>query len=193
MPLRFHLRCPPAAFPGASRFRGLRAKLGPVHRRVRGSASSAGVGRHDRCDSRLGRGPAGGGPSFSSPTWVSAPGFAGPCIMPWCPLRLRLVVAQMDHIAVRSVSIVGVAGLLSGWCWPSRRRTAWLASAPRAPWDHRRPEHGAELGPVVTAILVGVASARGSFAELGSMRVTEQIDAMRAWGQPSRSWWCHGC
>jgi phospholipid/cholesterol/gamma-HCH transport system permease protein len=39
-----------------------------------------------------------------------------------------------------------------------------------------------ELGPVLTAILVGGKVASGITAELGSMKVTEQIDALRAMG-----------
>ncbi|MFA5027661.1 MAG: ABC transporter permease, partial [Candidatus Methylomirabilota bacterium] len=39
-----------------------------------------------------------------------------------------------------------------------------------------------ELGPVVTAVLVGGRVGSGFTAELGSMKVTEQIDAMRALG-----------
>jgi len=39
-----------------------------------------------------------------------------------------------------------------------------------------------ELGPVLTAILVGGKVASGITAELGSMQVTEQIDALRALG-----------
>jgi phospholipid/cholesterol/gamma-HCH transport system permease protein len=39
-----------------------------------------------------------------------------------------------------------------------------------------------ELGPVLTAILVGGKVASGIAAELGSMKVTEQIDALRTLG-----------
>jgi phospholipid/cholesterol/gamma-HCH transport system permease protein len=39
-----------------------------------------------------------------------------------------------------------------------------------------------ELGPVLTAILVGGKVASGITAELGSMKVTEQIDALRVLG-----------
>jgi len=39
-----------------------------------------------------------------------------------------------------------------------------------------------ELGPVLTAILVGGKVASGLTAELGSMKVTEQIDALRTLG-----------
>jgi len=99
------------------------------------------------------------------------------------PYNVRLLVAQMDHIAVRSVSIVSVAGLFVG-----------LVLALQTAYGLAR--FGAkgtvglivglsmvrELGPVVTAILVGGRVGSGFTAELGSMRVTEQIDAMRALG-----------
>lgn len=99
------------------------------------------------------------------------------------PYGLRLLMAQMDYIAVRSVSIVGVAGLFVG-----------LVLALQTAYGLAR--FGAkgtvgiivglsmvrELGPVVTAVLVGGRVGSGFTAELGSMKVTEQIDAMRALG-----------
>ena len=39
-----------------------------------------------------------------------------------------------------------------------------------------------ELGPVLTAIMVAGRNSTGIASELGSMKVTEQIDAMRALG-----------
>jgi phospholipid/cholesterol/gamma-HCH transport system permease protein len=99
------------------------------------------------------------------------------------PYYLRLLVAQMDHVAVRSVTIVGVAGLFVGLVLALQ--TAYGLS--------RFGAKGTvglivglsmvrELGPVVTAILVGGRVGSGFTAELGSMKVTEQIDAMRALG-----------
>jgi len=99
------------------------------------------------------------------------------------PYNFRILIAQMDHIAVRSVSIVSVAGLFVG-----------LVLALQTAYGLAR--FGAtgtvgiivglsmvrELGPVVTAILVGGRVGSGFTAELGSMKVTEQIDAMRALG-----------
>ena len=99
------------------------------------------------------------------------------------PYNVRILIAQMDHIAVRSVSIVSVAGLFVG-----------LVLALQTAYGLAR--FGAtgtvgiivglsmvrELGPVVTAILVGGRVGSGFTAELGSMKVTEQIDAMRALG-----------
>ena len=99
------------------------------------------------------------------------------------PYGVKLLEAQMDHIGVRSVSIVGVAGLFVG-----------LVLALQTVYGLAR--FGAkgtvgiivglsmvrELGPVVTALLVGGRVGSGFTAELGSMKVTEQIDAMRALG-----------
>jgi len=39
-----------------------------------------------------------------------------------------------------------------------------------------------ELGPVLTSLMVSGRNASGMASELGSMKVTEQIDAMRALG-----------
>ena len=39
-----------------------------------------------------------------------------------------------------------------------------------------------ELGPVLTALMVAGRNSSGIASELGSMKVTEQIDAMRALG-----------
>ena len=46
-----------------------------------------------------------------------------------------------------------------------------------------------EMGPVLTSLMVAGRNSSGMASELGSMKVTEQIDAMRALGtDPSRSW-----
>src|SRR5512138_801388 len=105
------------------------------------------------------------------------------------PYTPRVLVPHMDHIAVRSVSIVAVAGLFVG-----------LVLALQTGYGLAR--FGAkgmvgvilglsivrELGPVVTAILVGGRVGSGFTAELGSMKVTEQIDAMRALGVNHIKW-----
>jgi len=46
-----------------------------------------------------------------------------------------------------------------------------------------------ELGPVITGLMVAGRNSSGMASELGSMTVTEQIDAMRALGtDPTKSW-----
>lgn len=93
------------------------------------------------------------------------------------------VFLQMDIIGVGSLPIVIMIGFFSGAVMAMQ-----LAKALN--------QYGAvgqvgqvvaitlvrELGPVLTAILVAGRNASGMASELGSMKVTEQIDAMRALG-----------
>jgi phospholipid/cholesterol/gamma-HCH transport system permease protein len=93
------------------------------------------------------------------------------------------IFLQADIIGVGSLSIVILTGFFSGLVITMQMSRA-LA------------QYGAtgqvgqivaitlvrELGPVLTAILVAGRNASGIASELGSMKVTEQIDAMRALG-----------
>jgi phospholipid/cholesterol/gamma-HCH transport system permease protein len=93
------------------------------------------------------------------------------------------IFIQMDRIGVGSLPIVIMTGFFSGAVM-----TLQLAKALN--------QYGAvsqtgqavsitlvrELGPVLTALLVAGRNASGIASELGSMKVTEQIDAMRALG-----------
>ncbi len=99
------------------------------------------------------------------------------------PYSLRLLISQMDDIGVRSVSIVSVAGLFVGLVL-ALQTTYGLArfGAKGTVGIIVGLSMVRELGPVVTAILVGGRVGSGFTAELGAMKVTEQIDAMRALG-----------
>jgi len=90
---------------------------------------------------------------------------------------------QMDIIGVGSFPIVGLIGLFSGAIMALQMSRALN-------------QYGAagqvgqivaitlvrEMGPVLTAVAVAGRNASGIASELGSMKVTEQIDAMRALG-----------
>ena len=93
------------------------------------------------------------------------------------------ITLQMDNIGVGSLSIVVLTAFSSGLII-----TMQMARA--------LDQYGAtgqvgqivaltlvrELGPLLTALLVAGRNASGIASELGSMKVTEQIDAMRALG-----------
>ena len=99
------------------------------------------------------------------------------------PYNLRTLIQQVDHIGVKSISIASVAAVFTG-----------LVLALQTAYGLGRFGAKAyvgiivslsmvrELGPVLTALLVGGRVSSGITAELGSMKVTEQIDAMRAMG-----------
>ena len=87
------------------------------------------------------------------------------------PSYWRLVLLEVDAMGVRSVAVALTAAVFTG-----------MVLALQSAVNMAR--FGAEnyVGPVLTAILVGGKVASGITAELGSMKVTEQIDALRAIG-----------
>jgi phospholipid/cholesterol/gamma-HCH transport system permease protein len=102
----------------------------------------------------------------------------------WLPQRyLPLVVAQFDGMGVQSLVVANTAAIFTGMVFALQssvylsRFGADLYVGPLVGLSVLR-----ELGPVLTAILVGGKVASGITAELGSMKVTEQIDALRVIG-----------
>jgi phospholipid/cholesterol/gamma-HCH transport system permease protein len=99
------------------------------------------------------------------------------------PSYLWLVAREIDMIGVRSLVVALTAALFTGMVLALQsavnmaRFGAENYVGPVVALSILR-----ELGPVLTAILVGGKIASGITAELGSMKVTEQIDALRAIG-----------
>lgn len=93
------------------------------------------------------------------------------------------ILIQMDTIGVGSLPIVMLIGLFSGLIMGSQMARALRTYGaqgqigPIVSFTIIR-----ELGPVLVALLVAGRNASGIASELGSMKVTEQIDAMRALG-----------
>ena len=99
------------------------------------------------------------------------------------PRYLADIVQQADLIGVGSLPIVVLTGLFTGVVialnysptlerFGSLSLTGQLVSLSMV----------RELGPVLTSLMVAGRNASGMASELGSMKVTEQIDAMRALG-----------
>ncbi len=93
------------------------------------------------------------------------------------------ILLQMDTLGVGSLPIVVLTGFFSGAVMALQLsrplvqygqvgRTGQLVSITLV----------RELGPVLTALMVAGRNSSGIASELGSMKVTEQIDAMRALG-----------
>jgi phospholipid/cholesterol/gamma-HCH transport system permease protein len=96
---------------------------------------------------------------------------------------LRLLLQQMDRIGVGSLGLVFVVSLFTGAVAAVQAAYQFSSVVPLK-------YLGAvilrsviiELGPVLTALVVGGRVGAAIAAELGSMKVTEQIDALRAMG-----------
>jgi phospholipid/cholesterol/gamma-HCH transport system permease protein len=99
------------------------------------------------------------------------------------PRYIDDTVLQMDTIGVGSLVVVSMTGFFSGAVMALQMsaalstygqvgRTGTLVSLTLA----------RELGPVLSAVMMAGRNASGIASELGSMKVTEQIDAMRALG-----------
>lgn len=97
------------------------------------------------------------------------------------PREVRLGLLQLDRIGVGSFGVAGVTTLFTGMVLA-------LQSAYSLPALGVKYYIGTvvaksltrELGPVLVALIVGGRVGAGITAELGAMRVTEQIDALRS-------------
>jgi phospholipid/cholesterol/gamma-HCH transport system permease protein len=90
---------------------------------------------------------------------------------------------QADIIGVGSLPIVILTGFFLGGAL-AMQSSATLAQFGAAAFTGQLVSFSMikEIGPVVTALMVSGRNASGMASELGSMIVTEQIDAMRALG-----------
>jgi len=95
----------------------------------------------------------------------------------------KLVVAQMEHIGVNSVPLVLVIAIFTGAvaAWQAAYQLKGLAPMSFIGTATSKAII-TELGPVLTAIVIAGRVGASIAAELGSMKVTEQIDALETMG-----------
>jgi phospholipid/cholesterol/gamma-HCH transport system permease protein len=97
--------------------------------------------------------------------------------------RSRVMLDQLHEIGVRSLSIVNLTAVFTGMVMALQ--LGYFLSKFGAKIFVSRVVGLAiisELGPVLTALMIGGRVGAGMAAELGTMKVTEQIDALRALG-----------
>jgi phospholipid/cholesterol/gamma-HCH transport system permease protein len=99
------------------------------------------------------------------------------------PLDLRLHVKQMEEVGTKSIPVVAITGLSTGMVLAlqsfngfQRFQAESLVGTVVALSMTR------ELGPVLTGLMVAGRAGAAMAAELGTMRVTEQIDALASMG-----------
>jgi phospholipid/cholesterol/gamma-HCH transport system permease protein len=110
--------------------------------------------------------------TFQTVTWLLRP-----------PFRVSQFLAAMDFIGVQSLFIVGLTGTFSGMVVTLQTTYALRAfSAEGRVGGIVAVSLTRELAPVFAAIMVTARAGSAMAAELGNMRVTEQIDAIATMG-----------
>ena len=93
------------------------------------------------------------------------------------------IYTQMDSIGIGSLPIVVLTGFFTGCVLALQSVTALKEfGAVSKTGSLVALSMVKELGPVLTGLMVSGRNASGMASEIGSMKVTEQIDAMRALG-----------
>jgi phospholipid/cholesterol/gamma-HCH transport system permease protein len=104
------------------------------------------------------------------------------------PRYFQDTLAQMDNIGVGSLPIILLSGFFIGAVMVLQTGSQFVRFGQTSlTGDVVSLALVRELGPTITGLLVAGRCASGIASELGSMLVTEQVDAMRAMGtDPSR-------
>jgi phospholipid/cholesterol/gamma-HCH transport system permease protein len=99
------------------------------------------------------------------------------------PLYVADILEQMDLIGVGSLPIVLLTGFFMGAVMVLQTAAQFVRFGETAlTGDVVSLALVRELGPTITGLLVAGRNSSGMASELGSMQVTEQVDAMRAMG-----------
>jgi phospholipid/cholesterol/gamma-HCH transport system permease protein len=95
------------------------------------------------------------------------------------PLRLRLIFKQMEFVGVHSLNVSLLTGIFTGAVFALQSYHGFsLFGAESLVGSTVALALTRELGPVLTSLMVTGRAGSAMAAELGTMRVTEQIDAL---------------
>jgi phospholipid/cholesterol/gamma-HCH transport system permease protein len=95
------------------------------------------------------------------------------------PLKLRNIFRQMEFVGVKSIFVVVLTGTFTGMVMALQGYHGFrMFSAESLVGGTVALVMARELGPVLTSLMVTARAGSAMAAELGTMRVTEQIDAL---------------
>ncbi|SEK81205.1 phospholipid/cholesterol/gamma-HCH transport system permease protein [Stigmatella aurantiaca] len=95
------------------------------------------------------------------------------------PFRPHIFFSQMDFVGVGSIFIVALTGLFTGMVFAQQVSTAFaLFDAESLVGPTVALTLSRELAPVFSALMVTMRAGSSMCTELGTMRVTEQVDAL---------------
>src|SRR4030066_191038 len=113
-------------------------------------------------------------------TLLALQGFIGIFVPPF---NLKLILREIDNYGAGSLLLVNLIALFTGMVMALQTIYGLsMYGAEMYVGSVVSLTLVRELGPVMTSIMVGARVGSGIAAEIGSMQVTEQIDAMRARG-----------
>ncbi|MBM4291152.1 MAG: ABC transporter permease [Deltaproteobacteria bacterium] len=99
--------------------------------------------------------------------------------VPRPPYRLRVLLSALEFVGVGSLFIVILTGFFTGAVFALQGATAFkLFNAESLVGSTVALSLARELAPVLTGLMVSGRAGSGIATELGTMRVTEQIDAL---------------
>ncbi|MDX2284875.1 MAG: ABC transporter permease [Bacteroidia bacterium] len=100
--------------------------------------------------------------------------------LPYAWRDRRRVLYQLDHVGVNSLPLVALIGLFSGalMAWQAAFQFKGMVSLSVLGGQVTRALM-MEMGPVLTALVISGRIGASMTAEIGTMKVTEQIDALR--------------
>jgi phospholipid/cholesterol/gamma-HCH transport system permease protein len=97
------------------------------------------------------------------------------------PLRPRLTFKQMEFIGVQSLTIILITGAFTGAVFTLQAHYGFsILGAEGLTGSTVALSLTRELGPTLSALMITARAGSAIAAELGTMRVTEQIDALEA-------------
>jgi len=103
-------------------------------------------------------------------------------VMGWMfrpPLRLRNIFKQMEFVGVRSIFVVVLTGMFTGMVMALQGYHGFrMFSAESMVGATVALGMTRELGPVLTSLMVTARAGSAMAAEIGTMKVTEQVDAL---------------
>ena len=109
-------------------------------------------------------------------------GALGVSVVRWTfrpPFRLQNILAQFDFVGVGSILLVALTGTFSGMVFATQSWSAFeLFGAESLVGPTVALTITRELAPVFSALMVTMRACSAMCTELGTMRVTEQIDAL---------------
>lgn len=97
------------------------------------------------------------------------------------PWRLRLIMNQLEFVGVQSLSIIMVTGFFTGGVFALQAEYGFgLFGAQSLTGSTVTLALSRSIGPVFAALMVVARAGSAMAAEIGTMKVTEQIDALEA-------------